>query len=344
VEDPLNQENGLTDEEHIISVSRPLRVPATPLTASQIALARSRIYGLLGRLYLDGIEEEDLDRVRAVPDLASVVPDPFQPDEAAADHQHLFGFNVFPYESMFLGVTGLLGGDITDGVVASYQAAGFGEQEKGEGADHIGHELSFMAFLCRAEHEAWEGQRPAVAPRMARLQAEFLDLHLLRWLPPLALAIRAHDHSFYEAVVGVTLEVAAEHWGGAAGEFKTTFELPALPDLLGNEKTGLKEIVAYLLTPAYSGLFLSRDAIGRLAQRHRLPPGFGSRQNMLLNLLRSAANYDGAGDLLPALQVMAAGWAEKYGEMPVGQPWSLRAQGTAKLLEEMIARTAGLAE
>jgi TorA maturation chaperone TorD len=325
-------------------MSHPPRVPASPLSASQMALARSRLYSLLGRIHLKGVEEEDLDRVHAIPDLATVIPDPFQPDEAAADHQHLFGFNVFPFESIFLDVSGLLGGDVTDGVVASYQAAGFGGWETSEGADHIGHELSFVGSLCGAEHDAWEDGLPAVARRMAGLQAEFLDRHLLRWLPPLALAIRAHDHPFYTAMVDLTLELATDHWGGAAGNSKVIFELPALPDLLEDEKTGLKEIAAYLLVPAYSGLYLSRDHIGRLARRHRLPRGFGGRQNMLLNLLRSAASYEGTGAILAALQVLADGWAGKYEEMPAGKPWGKRARRTAELLAEMIARAAGLAE
>ena len=311
---------------------------------AQMALARSRIYSLLGQIYLSGLKEEDLDRVRAVPDLASVVPEPFQTDEAAADHQHLFGFNVFPYESIFLDVTGLMGGDVTDDVVASYQAAGYSGWEGSEGADHIGREFSCMAFLCGAEHDAWEDQLPVAARRMAGLQAKFLDRHLLRWLPPFVLAIREHGQPFYKAAADLTLDVVTDHRVRAAGQIVTTYRLPSKPDLLGDENTGLKEIAATLLTPAYSGLYLSRDDIGRLAQRHKLPRGFGGRQNMLLNLLRSAANYGGSVAMLTELQSLAARWAIEYGAMAAGSPWGIRAESTSKILEDMKAHAAGLAE
>ena len=116
---------------------------------------RGHTYELLSRLYLEGITGETLPYVEAIPELAAKLSEEFDPDEAAADYQHLFGFNIFPYQSIFLDPAVLLGGQVTDDVTRSYRAAGFILDSMAESADHIGHELQFMAVLCTAESEAW---------------------------------------------------------------------------------------------------------------------------------------------------------------------------------------------
>lgn len=307
--------------------------------------ARSRTCTLLSRLFLYGLTEEVLPHVQSVPGLASAIPEPFDADESAADHQHLFGFNVFPYQSFFLDPTGLLGGDETERVIRFYRETGFPGETAEESADHIGHELGLLAYLSGAEENAWEDDLPAVAERMAGLQRDFLERHLLRWLPPLALATRQQGQPFYTALVELTIATVAAHWADLGGEAGGEFALPAGPDLLGDDRTGLREIAAYLLSPVYSGIYLSRDDIGRLAQEQRLPRGFGGRQGMLLNLLRSAAHYEALESLLSSLQALVGDWATAYREMaarpeplPFASQWASRATGTAKLLDEIASR------
>jgi TorA maturation chaperone TorD len=312
---------------------------------SQMVLVRSRTYALLGRLYLRGLTQDTLDAVARFPELTRSLPEMFDTDEAAADYQHLFGFNVFPFQSFFLDPAGLLGGDETERVIHFYGETGFPSDTLGESADHIDHELGLLAFLSGAEEDAREDDLPAVAERMAGLQGEFLERHLLRWLPPLALAIRQQGQPFYTALVELTVATVAAHWANLGGEAGSEFTLPAGPDLLGDDGTGLREIAAYLLAPAYSGIYLSRDDIGRLAQEQRLPRGFGGRQEMLLNLLRSAAHYEALESLLFSLQALAGDWATAYREMaarpqplPFASQWASRAAGTAKLLAEIASR------
>ncbi|HFQ92410.1 MAG TPA: hypothetical protein ENK32_00240, partial [Anaerolineae bacterium] len=92
---------------------------------TEIAQARSRSYQLLSRLFLQGVTPEILSMVQAAPELAAALPDPVDFDELAAVHYQLFGMNVFPYESIFLDDSGLLGGRVTDGVIRSYGRFGF---------------------------------------------------------------------------------------------------------------------------------------------------------------------------------------------------------------------------
>jgi len=320
-----------------------------PLSQSQMALARSRSYALFGRLFLSGLMPDELPYVRAIPELAGTLPETVNEDEAAADYQHLFGFNVFPHESIFLDPAGLLGGPVSESVLQSYTRAGYNAGMSSDNADHIGHELNCLAFLCGAEAGAWEDDRPDVARRMVVLQGEFLDQHLLDWLPALVLAIGQQKLPFYSALAALVLDLATSHRADPDQGPADDIILPEPPDPLADEQAGLRDIVAYLLTPAYSGIYLARDDIGRLARQQTLPRGFGGRRLMLQNLLRSAANYDTLELLLQDLSELIKGWETAYGDMatdPVLKPfvgaWRTRASGTLTMLGAMRTRLQSL--
>ncbi len=314
------------------------------MTPTEIALARHHSYALLGRLFLDGAQPDLLPFVRAIPALARTLPEPWDADEAAALHQHLWGFNVFPFESVFLDDSGLLGGAATERVHAHYQNAGFASAPSATSADHIGEELRFLAFLCGAEADAWEDGLAPTARAMQQRQRDWIERHLLRWLPPLLLAVRRQQHPFYQALAELTLEVVQAHSEGLS-LVAVPWALPAAPDLLSDERTGLREIAAYLITPPHSGLFLSRDDIGALARAHGLPRGFGSRQQMLVNLLRAAAQYEALPSLLASLIALFVGERAALEQgaahpvlAPFVHPWHARLAESVGLLAHLQTR------
>ncbi|MGD2049156.1 MAG: molecular chaperone TorD family protein, partial [Chloroflexota bacterium] len=279
---------------------------------------------------------------QAIPKLVEALPESFDEDEAAADHQHLFGFNLFPYQSIFLGSSGLLGGDIAEGALQCYQKAGFDVQASSESADHIGYELHFLAYLSSQEAKARQDGRSEILQRTTGWQRDFLDGQLLPWLPPFVQALGRQEYPFYAALADLTLNLVTEHRASLEPDPAADFQLARPPELLEDEKTGLKEIVGYLLLPVYSGIYLSRDDIGRLARGHSLPRGFGDRRQMSLNLLRSAANYGGLSPILGELQDLARSWSAAYAEMalepslsPFASQWYSRASSTAYILEDM---------
>jgi TorA maturation chaperone TorD len=310
-----------------------------------LALNRHQTYRLLSQLFTHGLTEEDFEIVRQIDALDKHLPDPFDPDEAAADHQHLFGFNVFPYESVFLDPSGQLGGDITTSAIRDYRQIGFDAGSEAGSPDHIGHELALLAFLDQTETKAHEDNLPSQVEVMREYQRSFIDRHILRWLPPLVLAIRDQFHPFYGALATETLDTLVAHRTNLGGTSRARFTLPKPPVLLENEKTGLKEIIAYLLTPAFSGIYLGRDVIGRLARGHSIPRGFGERRQMLTSLLRSAANYGNMGQVLSSLQALVVTWESAYQEMATSpQPivtaaiWKKRASATAGMISHMRSR------
>jgi len=306
--------------------------------------ARHHSYHLLSRLYLNGLGPDQLALVQAVPELADHLPDPFDLDEMAAAHYQLFGFNVFPFESIFLDDSGLSGGPITGEVARVYQGIRFVDDS--DSPDHIGQEMACLAYLCRLELAAWQNDSSDVNG-VRRRQIEFLQAHLLRWLPPLVLAVIQQDDSFFTAVARISLALAADHYRDLASESDPHLKqwtLPTPPPLLKQDKTGIKEVAAYLTTPATSGIYLGRDDVGRLARRLDLPRGFGDRQQLLTNLMHTAVQYDHFPDLLLAVKDIVAEWQAGYQRQsdqmpqlsPFLSPWRQRANQTGQLIDQML--------
>ncbi len=323
------------------------------LTRAETAVARHHTYTLLSRLLLEGLTAELWPIVQQVPELCAELPPEPDFEETAVLHQSLFAFNLFPYESVYRDTTGLLGGRITDAVMHNYQAAGFAVNDDATSPDHVGYELALLAFLCGAEADAWEDTLPLMAQRIRDKQRDFLQKHLLTWLFPLALAVQQQGNGFYTAVFTLATDLIIDH---ATELFSLqnlpTHNLPEPPDLLTNEKTSLKDIAAHLTNPVYSGFVLSRDDVSGIARAHKLPRGFGKRDLMLHNLLKSAVQYDALPALLQTFIMLAERWVAGYGRFaqqspalaPFLQPWQVRATASKSLLATLQQHAAEIAQ
>ena len=318
--------------------------PNSPINlgAGELALARHLTYELLGRLFLEGVTAVTLSKIQLIPSLAKTIA-PFNVDAAAATHQTLFGFNIFPYESIFLDSSGLLGGAITDSVLFSYQEAGFAVDADSTSPDHIGHELQLLAHLCGAEADAWEDNLASTAEKMRHMQQDFLRNHLLCWLVPFVMAVQGQKRPFYTALANLTLDFIHDHFQEIGLDEEIQFQLPTPPSLLNNENTGLKEIADYLTSPPNSGFFLSWEDVTQLARTQNIPRGFGDRTQMLTNLLRGAAQFDTLPALLNEMQTMTASWQDDYATcastMPELAPfiaiWQERITQTRQILTQV---------
>ena len=329
------------------------------LTPVQTAVARSHTYTLLSQLMAQGLTPQTLTAVQQIDyftDALSSMPNHktaggFDLDEAAALHQDIFGFSMYPYQSVFLDTSNLLGGSETDRVLETYQQAGADSlvddllvSLTGDMPDHIATELAFLAFLCGAEADAYEDGLVAVARRMAQLQHDFLREHLLRWLPPLVIAIEYEENPFYTAIAQLLLDFVGDHASSdSTNRTPSAFTLPSPPALLDDEKTSLKDIAGFLLRPSYTGIYLSRTQLRKLARQYRLPHGFGEREQVLTNLLRTAVQYDTFTVLIDALSTQMDLWQEQYQLQiveysvltTVNQQWHTRIEQTKQMLEQV---------
>lgn len=90
-----------------------------------------------------------------------------------------------PYESLYRDGQERLYGDTTMAVWQDYRKHGLdlAREAAGEPPDHIGFEMEFMHMLCQQQAEAVASGDVDGSLRLAGAQSEFLESHLLTWVP-----------------------------------------------------------------------------------------------------------------------------------------------------------------
>ena len=236
---------------------------------------------------------EELEHFSAI---VSAIPKNESEDELAAAHESMFGFNVFPFASVFLEPDGRLGQDITQAVRHFALSKGIDVDPLGDAPDHI---CSQLRILARLEND------PASSARC-------IDEILLPWLPAFVAAVEGDcvdgESAFYSVLVHRLLEDIFKYrsalpdapLGSSVDPCSIT---PSPHELrLEDSDTSVRDIAEYLTSPACCGMFLSRAVITRTAKLSRLPHGFGGRGQMMVTVFRSAAAYDALVAFAESLQ------------------------------------------
>ncbi len=307
---------------------------------------RSKVHRLLARLYLAEVNGEMVGYLREVPGLAEHLPAASANMDAwlqnlKVEYQWLFGMNVYPYESVFVGDEVMVNTAATQRVVAFYRECGFqpAPDLRFGAPDHIGVEMSLMAELIDAGNTT--------------KQSHLLHRHLAVWGPVFAQAVaRTSRQSFYQALGELTIDFLLSDLENVPVPSPAPpgdiIPLQAAPPDEDDDELDLNAVVDQLLTPSRVGVFLSRQDILHLAQRLDLPAGILERSLMLKNLFRAAGQYDLIPALLDALaqRIQQAGaqyarWAEKYPAwVQHAGNWSDRTQTGLDLLDDMRATSA----
>ncbi|MEZ4707212.1 MAG: molecular chaperone TorD family protein [Caldilineaceae bacterium] len=239
----------------------------------------------------------------------------------------------------------------------SFRRVGYTPPSAANSGDHLGAELGLLSFLAGAFADAVQDGRADIAHRMQQEQHIFMQQHLLRWVTPCAIAVQRAGHAFYTEAANLLVALVADHWQQINASPSSAWDadiplsaavnhapsLPTAPNLLDNEKTSLRDIAEFLITPSYAGIYLSRAAIGDLGRQQQLPRGFGERRLLLTNLLQAAAQYDQAVGVFQELSHVANSWCDNYaavialypGLQPFVWPWQQRAAQTRELLVHM---------
>ncbi len=94
--------------------------------------------------------------------------------------------SAYPYESVYTSERRLLMQDARMEVLALYRAEGLDKREEWrEGEDHIALELEFEKILCERSINALESGNEEGAYTILTTQMNFLENHLLNWVPML---------------------------------------------------------------------------------------------------------------------------------------------------------------
>ncbi|CAN5443999.1 molecular chaperone TorD family protein [soil metagenome] len=262
-------------------------------------LERAALTRFLAGLFFGPPGEDALELAGEVPELA-----PHLCADLAGDHSWLFDFNVYPYASVYLDPSGGLNAPWSGFVTGVYRALGL-ELQAGAGlaaGDHIAAELEAVTIMLEREAQAAD---EVAAARARHGQRALLFEQLLPWLPVLTHAVeRVAGRGFYGVVAALTREALFEHADALlGGEAAPAFRFPEAEDELqhfllsgkgrGPGKAGeARAALQSLITPARSGLFLSREDITRLGRRLELPVRFAERAFMLEALAQAAADQE----------------------------------------------------
>jgi TorA maturation chaperone TorD len=308
--------------------------------------SRAQLYALLARLFLEELDRPLALYLRGLPGLAEhIPPDPAVDDwlgDLRAEHQWLFGLNVYPYEAIFRDRDLMLNTASTSRVVALYEACGFAPAARlrAGAPDHLGVELALMAELTsRLPHD------PAARSRIA----ELLHRHLAAWLPPCSEALaRVARAPLYRALAEIATELVLADLErfpapetsevGRATRHKTSQNAqisevwrteayapsPQRESGLGGEgledERGLRPIVRRLLTPDDVGVFISRADIAAVGHALALPAPIAEREQMLVALFGAAGQFELVPALLAALGGLLRGADGAYARLAADHP------------------------
>ena len=266
------------------------RRPLGENARARMALANA--YRLLADLIAGPLDGALLERARKSPLLAEALGDDPELDEVAAEHHRAFEWSVFPHQGVFLDIGGWADGASSESLRSLFSLGGYSSRTELP-ADHLS---NILGALARAVEGSEDEQN------LYQLEGALLDRHLLRWLPLFVGAVRRLQVPFPTAMVSQLEDLVLYHRELLELPVDASdFAAPEAVNLLEDADTGLAEIAAHLLSPPQTGMFLSREDILSVARKSGCFCGFGDRQTMLLNALRTAVQHDRIGELTSAL-------------------------------------------
>ncbi|KAB1117924.1 molecular chaperone TorD family protein [Micromonospora aurantiaca] len=235
-----------------------------------------------------------------------------------------FVVQLVPHASVYLGAEGMLGGEAADRVAGFWRALRLPVPSD---ADHVAALLGLYAALADAECDEPAGPRRTMR-RQARV-ALFHE-HLASWLPAYARAMADSGPAPYAQWARLLHDALLAE----AAEIGLPDRPPAhLRDVapLG-DGGGLDGLLTGLLTPARSGVIITRAHLATVARGTGLGLRLGDRRRVLRALLEQ----DPAVTLAALAEQAREWWARHRADEPVVGPaarhWAERAAITADVL------------
>lgn len=241
-----------------------------------------------------------------------------------SEYARLFLLNVPPYSSIYLDAPAMIGGES-----ARRWEAWLDEQhlapvsfERTAAPDHAGLVLRALAAASRATADS----------------ASVIVAAALRWLPQYLTALERNDRDgFYGRVALMTASVLQE-CALVARPYCGTSSDSIRHD--GPEEESVGAIARWLCTPAYSGLYLSKHDLRRLAAMFSIGVGIVGREQMLEQVFAASGLDARTGLLLDALDAEHAASLDAYtswtnsvdGWSVALEPWHRRLTATHSLL------------
>ena len=239
------------------------------------------------------------------------------PEPSASEWTDLFVLELVPYASVYLGESGMIGGEARDRVAGFWRALGIVPPAE---PDHLASLLGLYATLCSTEPAEPDHARRTLL-RTAR--SALLSEHLESWLPVYLDRVDELASASYRAWGRLLRAVLAGERAGLGLEHEVPLHLRVARRLEHPDEVGLDEFVRQLLAPVRSGLVLTRGDLARAA----LEVDVGLRLAERRVVLRALLEQDPEATLrwLAALAVERSRRATGF--------WRQRAAAAAALLD-----------
>ncbi len=250
-----------------------------------------------------------------------------------SEHTDLFGFQLYPYASVYLGVEGRLGGEARDLIAGFWRALA---QAPPAEPDH----LTVMLALYAELRERESGEEPPGEEHWRRACRAFLWEHLLSWLPVYLAKLEQLAPRYYRRWTVVLREALAFEAERLGRQQRLSLHFRRLPPLADPRKQGSQAFLDSLLSPVRSGIILVRDDLIRAGRELDLGVRAGERKFVLKALLSQEP-----AAILEWLAQECRAWAARHGESSAllgaaAEPWIRSAEASSMLLNEL-SREAG---
>lgn len=201
-------------------------------------------------------------------------------------HTELFGMQLVPYASIYLGAEGRIGGEARDRIAGFWRALG---AEPPRESDHLS-----VLLAGYAELSAIEAAAAGVGQEAARHRRRtFFHEHLASWLPVYLCKLTQIAPRFYRRwgeLLHRALAVEASRLGPPPAEPIHHRLAPGLPD--DAEDRG--ELLDALMAPVRTGFVLTRRDLASAARQIGIGSRIGERRFMLEAMLRQRPQRVGA--------------------------------------------------
>jgi len=242
------------------------------------------------------------------------------------EYNAIFLEQLYPYASVYLDASGMMGGEARDRIAGFWRA--LGEIPPPE-PDHLGTLLGAYASLSEAVPDGADGPLEPAEAAWERARAAFLWEHVLSWLPLWLAKLEQIGSPTYVA------------WGRMLGVWlaseAATLELPEdLPahlraaPCLAPPDDDAEGFINAVLSPVRAGFILTKTDLANLAADAGVALRAGERRYALEALLAqdAAATLDGLAELAAAPPAL---------EGTIGTHWRQRSRRTSSLLRELAA-------
>lgn len=246
------------------------------------------------------------------------------------EYTELFIFQLYPYASVYLGAEGMMGGEARDAISGFWRA--LGEMPPAE-ADHLAVMLALYARLVELEDGERELKRRA---GWRRARKAYLWEHLLSWLPVYLSKLADLAPPFYKRWSEILMEsllAEAAVLGKQEALSLHLREAPGLVDPRQSEDAG--EFCQSILTPARSGMILSRADLTKAGRKLGMGLRMGERKFILKALLAQDAPA-----IFDWLIEEATVWTKRHQEYQemlggISIAWEEKSKAAASLIKEL---------